>query len=419
MKPTASRLIIGGIVAVILLMGTCSAGFIAGRMVAPRALSPVSLLPNFSQPTAAISKQGTPSGEAKDTTQLFAPFWQAWDLVHQQYVDQPVNEEALMRGAIDGMLKALGDDHTSYMDPTTQEQVDTQLKGEYEGIGAVVDTTTEFLTVVSVYPKSPAEKANLQSGDQVVAVNGEGVSGMDPELVRRKVIGPAGSQVTLTIRRKGVEKDFEVIVTRAKINLPSVESKMLKGDIGYVRLYNFGENTAKDLHTELQNIMAQKPAGLVLDLRGNGGGYLTTGIDVGSEFIDQGTIVQEQYGDGKRDIYNAKKGGLATKVPLVVLVDEGSASASEIVAGAIQDTGRGKLVGVTTYGKGSVQIWTDLVDNEGAVRITVARWLTPKGRTIHKVGLKPDVEVQLTAEDIKAGRDPQLDKAVELLTQSK
>jgi carboxyl-terminal processing protease len=154
---------------------------------------------------------------------------------------------------------------------------------------------------------------------------------------------------------------------------------------------------------------------MVLDLRDNGGGYLHIAIAVASEFIDQGVIVYEQYGDGTRETFEAEPGGLAAEVPLVVLVNEGSASASEIVAGAIQDLGRGQLVGTTTFGKGSVQIVTDLVDNEGAVRITVARWLTPDERTIHGVGLKPDVEVERTNEDIDTGNDPQLDKAVELL----
>jgi carboxyl-terminal processing protease len=192
---------------------------------------------------------------------------------------------------------------------------------------------------------------------------------------------------------------------------------MLPGNVAYVQVnYPFGDNTSKDMKNALKDLMAKNPTGLVLDLRNNGGGYLHVAIDVASQFIDKGVIVYEQYGDGTREKFEAEKGGLATKIPMVVLVNEGSASASEIVAGALQDYGRAKLVGTKTYGKGSVQIPTDLVDKQGAVRITVARWLTPKERTIHKVGLQPDVEVQLTKEDMDAGRDPQLDKAVELLT---
>jgi carboxyl-terminal processing protease len=198
--------------------------------------------------------------------------------------------------------------------------------------------------------------------------------------------------------------------------VPSVTSKMLEGDVAYIRVYTFGETTTSELRKALDTLLAEKPVGLILDLRNNGGGYLQTGIEVASEFIDKGVIVIEESGDGTRENYEALPGGKAIDIPMVVLVNKYSASASEIVAGAIQDHLRGKLVGETTFGKGSVQSWIPLVDDQGAVRITIARWLTPNGRLIHKVGLTPDVEVALTAEDTQAGKDPQLDKAVELLT---
>jgi carboxyl-terminal processing protease len=326
-----------------------------------------------------------------------------------------VDDEALMRGAIQGMLDSLGDDHTAYMDPVTQEAIDTQLQGQYEGIGAIVDTTVDYLTIVSTYPDTPAEKAGLEPGDQIIAVDGNDMTEVDPELVRRKVIGPAGTEVDLPILREGTEKPFDVQVTRAKITLPNVDSKMLEGDIGYVLLYTFGDRTIRTCTMLSRDLMAQKPKGLILDLRNNGGGYLHVAIDVASEFIEDGVVVYEQYGDGTRETFEAKGNGLATEIPLVVLVNAGSASASEIVAGAIQDYDRAELVGETSFGKGSVQIVTDLVDNQGAVRVTIARWLTPKERMIHDVGLEPDVKVELTDEDIKADRDPQLDKAVEIL----
>jgi carboxyl-terminal processing protease len=191
---------------------------------------------------------------------------------------------------------------------------------------------------------------------------------------------------------------------------------MLDSNVAYIRLYTFGEETTGDLRKALDTLLAQKPAGLILDLRNNGGGYLQTGIEVASEFIDKGVIVVEESGDGTRENFEALRGGKATEIPLIVLVNKYSASASEIVAGAIQDHGRGKLVGETTFGKGSVQSWIPLMDDQGAVRITIARWLTPNGRLIHQVGLTPDVEVTLTDEDTQAEKDPQLDKAVELLT---
>jgi carboxyl-terminal processing protease len=229
--------------------------------------------------------------------------------------------------------------------------------------------------------------------------------------------------VKLTIRRQVQEGqdpqtiDFEIV--RAKITIPSVAGKMLDQQIAYVQVFQFAVNTRSELRKTLKDLMDQKPVGMILDLRNNGGGYLDTAVDVASEFIDSGVILIEEYGDGKRDTYKALGDGMATDIPLVVLVNEGTASASEIVSGAIQDYGRGTLVGVTTYGKGSVQHWVPLSGENGAVRVTIARWLTPKERQINEVGLKPEVEVQLTQDDFKAGRDPQLDKAIELLTASK
>jgi carboxyl-terminal processing protease len=192
---------------------------------------------------------------------------------------------------------------------------------------------------------------------------------------------------------------------------------MLDNKIAYVSLYDFGENTPKQLREALTKLLKQDPKGIILDVRNNGGGLLTTAIEIASEFIGDGTVMFEKYGNGQQETFTAKKGGLVTKIPLVVLINQYSASASEIVAGAVQDRGRGSLVGETSFGKGTVQVWTPLSNNQGAVRITVARWLTPNGTNVTHVGLKPDVEVKMTEEDIKANRDPQLDKAVELLSQ--
>jgi carboxyl-terminal processing protease len=190
---------------------------------------------------------------------------------------------------------------------------------------------------------------------------------------------------------------------------------MLDNNVAYIRLFTFGDNTTQELEAALKASLAQKPVGLILDLRANGGGYLKTAIEVGSQFVSKGPILFERYGNGKEQQYSALPGGLATKIPMIVLVDEGTASASEIVAGAIQDTGRGKLVGVTTYGKGSVQDWAELKNSQGAVRITIAHWLTPNKRLIDKQGLTPDLEVKLTEEDIKNQNDRQLTEAAKLL----
>jgi carboxyl-terminal processing protease len=363
---------------------------------------------------APTAEQG--SSTPQDLQTLFAPFWEAWQIVHENYVDQPVDDVKLMEGAIRGMMDALGDEHSSYMTPKEYEDATTQLAGSYAGIGAYVDTDGEFLTIIRPISGSPAEAAGLQPDDIIKAVDGVDVTGVAPEAVRQKVLGPAGTDVTLTIQR-GEQVPFDVTITRAVIVIPSVESEMRDDNIGYIKISVFGDTTAQDLHDQLGTLMAQNPRGLILDLRDNTGGYVDAAIAVASEFIPSGVVVYEQLGDGSRTPYEATSGGLATdsSLPLVVLVNGYSASASEIVAGAIQDSGRGKLLGETTYGKGSVQRWIPLSNNEGAVSVTIARWLTPLGRTIDKIGLTPDVEVIMTNEDYTAGLDPQLDAAIELL----
>jgi carboxyl-terminal processing protease len=407
--------VIGVIIAVILLVGAFSGGFITSRLISPQQAN-ISML----QGGINAIQQGdtTPgaAGSSPDLNELFAPFWQAWDLVHEQYVQQPVDNEILMRGAIRGMLDALGDPHTSYLDPEEYKTLNTSLQGEetYEGIGAWVDTSGDYLMVISPMPGSPAENADLHTGDKIIAIDDEDMTGVDGEVVRKKVLGPAGSTVKLTIAREGIDP-FDVNIVRKSITVPSIESRMLDDNIAYVRLFIFSDTVGDELHDTLKKMLAQNPNGVILDLRGNGGGYLDSAVDVVSEFVDQGVVMYEEYGDGTRKPLEAHKGGVATGIPLVVLVNEGSASASEITAGAIQDTQRGKLVGVTTYGKGSVQMPSTLKNNEGAVRITIARWLTPNGRTIHGVGLTPDFEVPITQDDITANRDPQLDKAIEVL----
>ena len=407
-KSRAGRCVIWAICLIVIVCITFSAGAFIGFQV-PETYLPQSL---------RNLKLFAPASPTKETDTLFEPFWQSWNIIHDQYVDQPVNDEKLMQGAIRGMLESLGDPHTSYMDPDQYRQQSTPLEGEYEGIGAWVDITGEFVVIIAPMANSPAEKANLKSGDTVIAVDGEDMTGIDGALVLRRIMGPADSTVKLTIRRKDVEKPFDVEIQRAKIQVPSVESKIIEGkDIAYVRLYTFGEKTETELHDALKTLLEKNPKGLILDLRYNGGGYLKTAITVVSEFIEQGDVMYEEYRDGSRQTFTSTGKGLATKIPLVVLVNEGTASASEITAGAIQDYGRGKLVGIKTYGKGSVQNWIELKDNEGAVRITIARWLTPKDRQINKKGLTPDVVVELTEEDAKAKKDTQLDKAVEILSQ--
>ena len=401
--------ILGGL---FLVVGAFSAGAIVGNLIIPK--------PDLGwlEKTTDTQPSSTDGDSTAEITmdELFSPFWETWDIVHDQYIDQPVDDQEMMRGAINGMLESLGDQHTAYMNPDQFMQANIPMDGEYEGIGAWVDTSTEFLTIISPMPGSPAEEAGLQPGDEVIEIDGEDMTGLDGSLVIRKVLGPAGSSVVLTIQREGETAPFEVTIVRAKITIPSVESRMLDDDIGYVAIMTFAAETQSELQDNLEEILAEDPVGLIIDLRNNGGGYLQTAVEVGSEFIFEGIILHEDYGSDEELIaYRASKDGIATDIPMVLLVNEGSASASEIVAGAFQDHERGPLVGATTFGKGSVQNWIALDNNQGAVRITIARWLTPDKRQIHEVGLVPEYEVEFTEEDFLAELDPQLDKAIEVL----
>lgn len=394
--------------ALFLLAGSFSGGILVGWLIPDK--TPLE--------TVSTPIEETTDESSTDLDSLFSPFWETWGYVHEQYVDQPVDDTKLMQGAISGMLEALGDEHTGYMTPDEYQEASTPLDGSYEGIGAYVDVTGDYLTIISAMPGSPAEEAGLRSGDEVIAINGEDVTDVDPSVVLKSVKGPAGTDVTVTIQRPETSEVFDLTITRQKIELASVTSEMKDGDIGYIYLSTFGETTTHELEIALESLLAQNPKGLILDLRYNSGGYLITAIEVISQFIDEGVVMIEQQGNGEEITYEAESGGLATEIPLVVLINEGSASASEITAGAIQDYGRGTLVGVTTYGKGSVQNWIPLENNQGAVRITIARWLTPNRRQINEIGLTPDVEVSITQEDVDANIDPQLEKALDILRQS-
>jgi carboxyl-terminal processing protease len=405
---------IGLIVAVVALLslGSFIGGFVTAQALPLLTrLNPVSTATPLPLSTPSQALESTPP----DLQSLFVPFWEAWELVHTQYVDQPVDDIKLIQGAISGMLSALGDEHTSYMDPQQYADATAELSGEYDGIGAWVDPTGDYLTIISPMPGSPAERAGLKPGDKIIAIDGEDMTGLDGEVVRLKVLGPAGTIVHLTILRESEPEPLEFEIVREHIVIQSVISEMRPDGLAYIQITTFGDNTTRELRQALDTLMAQKPKGIILDLRYNGGGYLDTSVEVASEFIGEGVILYEQYGDGTRQAYEAIPGGRATDIPLVVLINEGTASASEILAGAIQDYGRGKLVGTVSYGKGSVQNWVPLSNNQGAVRVTVAKWLTPKGRAIHKQGLTPDFVVEITEDDIKANRDPQLEKAVEVL----
>ncbi len=410
MSSKLPKLVIGLVIGALLSSAIFSAGWIAsglissGRIPIPGLVVPVT-------PPLELGPGEAPTDELQD---LFTPFWEAWDIVHEDFIYQPLDDVELMRGAIRGLIEALDDPHSNYMDPEHYERSLMPLDG-YEGIGAWVDPDGEYLEIISPMPGSPAEEAGLLPGDQVIGIDGEDMTGIDGNLVIRRILGPAGTTVRLTIRREGVDAPFDVEIERANITLPTIESEMLDEGIGYIYLSNFGDTATDELRHALEGLLAQDPIGLILDLRGNGGGYLNIAIEVTSEFIAEGVVVIERFGDGREQEYQSVGGGLATEIPLVVLIDAGSASASEILAGAVQDLGRGLLVGGTSFGKGSVQNWTPLSGDNGAVRVTIALWLTPDGRLINDTGLTPDIEILLTEDDLENDYDAQLMEAIRVL----
>lgn len=407
------------VLAILLGVGGCFfTGVMTGSLVPNFFDSVISTKPSAVQTTEPIEVElGEPTAVIQATTQeeldeLFQPFWESWELLHRNFVDQPLDDQALMRGAIQGMLAATGDIHTSYMDPETFAQANAEMEGEeYTGIGAWVNTAGEFIEVISPMKGSPADRAGLRAKDLILAINGEDMTGVPGDIALQQVLGPAGETVTLTVRRG--EEVLDIAIVREKIVVPVVEYEMLEGDIAYIQLHTFNEVATEQLRLALEELLAENPKGLIFDLRNNGGGLLSTAIEVSSEFVSKGIIMYEEYGDGSRESYSARPGGLATDIPLVVLINEGTASASEITAGAIQDYDRGTLIGATSYGKGSVQNWIPLRSEESGVRITIARWLTPNEHQIHGVGLTPDIEVLYTDEDIEAGIDVQLQAAID------
>ena len=401
-----NKILIGCVIAV-LLIGFLGVGLIGGYLGHD-------LIQKI--PLATNTSTSTGTNSSTSTDELFKPFWEAWQIVHDEYLVQPVDDEKMMQGAIRGMMDSLGDPHSAYMDPVEYSDASAPLEG-YSGIGAWVNTEGKYLTITEPMKGSPSESAGIKKGDQIIAIDGVDMTGTLPELARQKILGPAGSQVVLTIKREGVDQPFDVPITRAQITIPSTEYRMLDNNIAYIRLNAFSDTTGDELHAALQELLAQNPKGLILDLRYNGGGYLDAAIQVGSEFLPDGVVAYEEDGNETRKTFNVTGDGIATQIPMVVLVNEWSASASELVAGALQDRGRAQLIGVTTYGKGTVQNWISLADNEGAVRVTIARWLTPNERNVTGTGLTPNIEVKISDADAQAGIDSQLNRAIEILSQ--
>jgi carboxyl-terminal processing protease len=359
-------------------------------------------------PVQAFRATAVAAGDAQ-----FEPLWEVWDLVHERYLRQPVDDTVLIEGAIDGMLATLEDPHTRYLSPQDQLAAQESMDGEFQGIGAEVEDVDGAITVVSPIDGSPAQAAGIQPGDILREADGIALTGMDVTEAAGLVRGPAGTTVSLVIERDGELLNVDIV--RDVIKLATVRGEILEEGIAYVRLSRFGNNTDTELADLLPELLADNPSGLILDLRRNPGGALDTTVEIADQFLSEGLVLVERFGDGETRPFEVDNDGLAQDIPMVVLIDEGSASASEVLAGAIQDRGRGILIGQISFGKGTVQTWHTL-SNDGGVRVTIAEWLTPAESSIDQVGLTPDYYIPLPEliEGVEF-EDTQLQAAIDFL----
>ncbi len=351
-------------------------------------------------------------GKPKDVE--FNLFWEVWDKVRAKYAGK-IDNKKMVYDAINGALRSLDDPYTLFMPPDEAKRFNEDLSGHFDGIGAEIESRDGAITVVAPLEDSPAEKAGLRPQDVILKIDNTETTNMTVNDAVDKIRGTKGTAVKLTLYREGATGPIDVSITRDNIVVKSVKVEMKEGNIGYIKVSQFGADTKELMNKALDELLVKKPKGVIIDVRNNPGGFLDTAVDVTSLFLkERGAIVKDVDKAGKKTSYNATSTPKFTDTPLVVLANSGSASASEIFTGALQDYGRAKFIGVKTFGKGSVQ-QLEPVSGGGAVRITIAEWLTPKDRHINKHGLEPDIEVKTTEDDFKNKRDPQLDRAMQEL----
>lgn len=371
---------------------------------------------NYFPDISGVKNKETALNETVD----FSMFWKVWGQLQENYVDKSkIDSQKMMYGAISGMVKSLEDPYTVFLDPKFSKQFSENVNGSFEGIGAEIGIKKGILTIIAPLKGTPAEKSGLRSGDQVLKVDDKPTSDMTIDDAISVIRGPKGTEVVLTINREGWDGVKEIKIIRETIVIPVLEWEKKEGEIFYLRLYHFSLNSPSEFRKAAMEILdskeAQKSKKLIFDLRNNPGGYLNAAQEIASWFIERGElIVSEDFGNGEKIDYSSKGYNRFGDWNVILLVDNGSASASEIVAGSLRDQKGAKLVGTKTFGKGSVQELVNLSDGS-ALKITVARWLTPKGVNISEKGIEPDFEVEFTKEDYDNKTDPQLEKAIELL----
>ncbi len=346
----------------------------------------------------------------------FSLFWDAWQVIKDKYVGaEETDNQSLVYGAISGLINSLKDENSVFFPPSDAKKFNEDISGQFSGIGAEIGIRDNQLSIIAPLKNTPADKAGLRSGDKILKVDGMSTAGLTTEEAVKIIRGQRGSTVILTIFRDDWDKEREVPIVRDIIQIPTIDWEIMENGIAYIHLYNFYEQAPFIFYQAAMDVVFQNPKGLIFDLRDNPGGYLGASVNLAGWFFQPGTrVVTEEFRSGEDQIFKAGGPGLFKDIPMVVLINEGSASASEILAGALRDNRGIKLIGKKSFGKGTVQELNPLKDGS-VVKITIAHWRMPDGQLIEKNGLDPDYEVGLTDEDIKLGKDPQLEKAVEVL----
>jgi len=366
--------------------------------------------------------ENTAEGEPVDVD--FAPFWKAWNLINEKYVPasttaKTVDTQEKVWGAIEGLTESLGDPYTVFFPPVESSLFESDIRGNFEGVGMEVVAEEGAITIIAPLKNSPAARAGIMAGDRVIKIDGKETTSLSTEDAVQLIRGPRGTKVTLTIFRNGIKEPFDIDVVREVINIPTIDTKELPEGIFVIELYSFSAQSPNLFRAALREFILSGNDKLILDLRGNPGGYLEAAIDMASWFLpSSAVIVREDFGQSRDEKVYRSKGYdvFSDKLKFVILVDRGSASASEILAGALAEHGKAILVGDKTFGKGSVQELVNIT-SDTSLKITIARWLTPNGLSISQDGIEPEFLVKYTTADREAGKDPQLEKAIEILNQ--
>ncbi len=375
---------------------------------------------------SVVSSNSSPSvanmNDGKPVTVDFAPYWKAWNILNDKYVStatssKDVTDQEKVWGSIQGLASSLGDPYTVFFPPVQSEQFAQDIRGNFEGVGMEVVAKDGALVVIAPLKGSPAERAGLLPGDRILKIDDKETVGLITEDAVKLIRGPRGTVVNFSVARAGRKQALEIKVTREVIDIPTIATKNLDGGIFKIDLYSFTAASPNLFRGALREFVESGSDKLILDLRGNPGGYLEAAIDMASWFLPSGkVVVRESFGDAKEETVYRSKGYdvFPDNLKFVILVDEGSASASEILAGALSEHHKAILVGEKTFGKGSVQELVDITPKT-SLKVTIARWFTPEGVSISKQGITPEYVVKRTEEDMKANKDLQLNKAIEIL----